>query len=176
MTEPYCGIGDVPKGHKRGTMRECAEKKQIRYYGIKKIDSKTLDLSKKKNVIPETREKLFAERAFLVGIIGRNKGRYETTKDPKVADEYYKEWKKHEAKLKKVIAKLKIIEAERLKLKQKSKLKRASKGKSKSKLKRASKGKSKSKLKRASKSKSKSKLKRASKSKSKSKGYKKQKK
>ncbi len=40
MPKPYCGIGDIPKGHRRGSMKECAEKKQVRYYGIKKIDVK----------------------------------------------------------------------------------------------------------------------------------------
>ena len=62
MADIFCGIGNVPKNKKRGTMRECAEKGQIRYYGIKKIDSKTLSMSKDKkkddNVLPETREKL----------------------------------------------------------------------------------------------------------------------
>lgn len=48
MTEPYCGIGDPKKGQKRGSMRECAEKGQIRYYGIHKIDPKTLEFAKKK--------------------------------------------------------------------------------------------------------------------------------
>jgi len=44
----YCGIGDIPKNNRRGTMKECVEKGQIRYYGIKKIDSVTLKSLKKK--------------------------------------------------------------------------------------------------------------------------------
>lgn len=39
----YCGISEVPKGKKRGSMQECAEKNQIRYYGEKKVDKKIID-------------------------------------------------------------------------------------------------------------------------------------
>jgi len=38
----YCGASDLPKNTHRGSMKECAEKKQIRYYGVKKIDDETL--------------------------------------------------------------------------------------------------------------------------------------
>jgi len=38
MSDIYCGSRDVPKHKKRGSMKECAEKGQISYYGIKKID------------------------------------------------------------------------------------------------------------------------------------------
>src|SRR5690606_13795779 len=43
MTKIYCGIGKVPKNKKLGTMKQCAEANQIRYYGIKKIDRITLE-------------------------------------------------------------------------------------------------------------------------------------
>ena len=39
----YCGIGKVPKTHRVGNMKECAELKQIRRYGAHKIDSKLLN-------------------------------------------------------------------------------------------------------------------------------------
>lgn len=39
----YCDVGDVPKGKKRGSMVECAEKGQIKYYGEKKVDKKIID-------------------------------------------------------------------------------------------------------------------------------------
>lgn len=38
-----CSIKDLTKGQRRGTMMECADKKQIRYYGLKKIDKVILD-------------------------------------------------------------------------------------------------------------------------------------
>ena len=39
----FCGVGDVPKKKKRGSMKECAEKGQVRYYGLKKVDSKLIE-------------------------------------------------------------------------------------------------------------------------------------
>jgi hypothetical protein len=110
MSDIYCGIGKIPKGQKMGTMRECAEKGQVRYYGIKKIDAKTLSLAKNKDVVPETKEKLILSMVSLRGIIKRNKGRYEGAKEKKAADEYHKIWQDAEKKLAKVIAKLKKIE------------------------------------------------------------------
>ena len=47
MSNAYCGIGNVPKGKKRGSMKDCAEQGQIRYFGIKKIDSRLIEASKK---------------------------------------------------------------------------------------------------------------------------------
>ena len=125
MTDIYCGVGKIPKGNRIGTMQECAEKKQVRMYGIKKIDPKTLDLLKQKDILPETREKLILMMSSLRGAIRRNKGRYETTKDAKLKPEYYKIWQKAEKDLVKVVSKLKKIEerrdAEKNKLKSSSK-------------------------------------------------------
>ena len=43
MSKINCGIHKLKKGERRGTMKECAEKGQVRYYGLKKIDSRVLD-------------------------------------------------------------------------------------------------------------------------------------
>lgn len=32
--KPYCGIGPITKGKRRGTVSECEEMNQVRYYGI----------------------------------------------------------------------------------------------------------------------------------------------
>ena len=45
---PYCGINKIPKGQYRGSMTECAEKNQVKFYGLNKVDSKTVDAIKKK--------------------------------------------------------------------------------------------------------------------------------
>jgi len=45
MSKINCGINDLKKGERRGTMKECADKGQIRYYGLKKIDKRTLEKS-----------------------------------------------------------------------------------------------------------------------------------
>lgn len=45
---PYCGIKKVPKGRKRGTVKECKEAKQIRYYGLTNADVEILFTPKPK--------------------------------------------------------------------------------------------------------------------------------
>jgi len=42
----YCGIKDVPKNSRKGTMLECAKKHQVKLYGIHKVDKKLLDIDK----------------------------------------------------------------------------------------------------------------------------------
>jgi len=50
----YCGLGEIPKGKRRGTMHECAKLNQIRFWGLKKVDKKVADalIEKKKGKIP----------------------------------------------------------------------------------------------------------------------------
>ena len=79
MAEIYCGIGKVPKDHKLGSMKQCAEKGQIRYYGVKKVDPKMLTVMKTKGSRGENRDKLVIE---MVTLRGRVRG---LTK--KIADE-----------------------------------------------------------------------------------------
>jgi hypothetical protein len=53
----YCGV-EEPSGHKRrGTAKECLKKNQVRYWGIRKIDSHTLKKMKeyKKSIQEENR-------------------------------------------------------------------------------------------------------------------------
>lgn len=45
MSKIYCSIGKVPKGKRLGSMKECIQANQIRYYGVKKIDPKLLKSS-----------------------------------------------------------------------------------------------------------------------------------
>lgn len=47
MSKPYCGVGKPPKGFKRATMKECLERGQVRYWGVKKIDSRLIEASKR---------------------------------------------------------------------------------------------------------------------------------
>jgi len=40
----FCGISQpIAKGHRLGSMKECLEMKQVRYYGLKKMDSKLVE-------------------------------------------------------------------------------------------------------------------------------------
>lgn len=52
MKDYYCGVREVPKNRRRGTMKECVEDGEIRYFGVKKVDPKMIKLagSKKKKV------------------------------------------------------------------------------------------------------------------------------
>jgi hypothetical protein len=40
--EKYCGIGPVPRNKTRGSMLECVEKGEVRYWGLRSADKKTL--------------------------------------------------------------------------------------------------------------------------------------
>jgi len=42
----YCGAKDVPKGRRRGNMKECSETGRVSYYGVKKIDARMLAVAK----------------------------------------------------------------------------------------------------------------------------------
>jgi hypothetical protein len=78
MSKAYCGYDDkVPKGKKRGTMSECAETGQIRYFGKKLIDSRTAAgaANKKKKAKEEskTREEKIIEMVRQRGIANRER-------------------------------------------------------------------------------------------------------
>jgi len=70
---PYSGIGDIPNGHRRANMKEALEQRQVRLYGLKKVDPKTLEANQNKETIPETREKLILRMVTLKAAINRNK-------------------------------------------------------------------------------------------------------
>lgn len=51
MSDIYCGIEEkIPKGKRRGTAKECWDKKQVRYHGIKGIKPDRLEQYKQGNV------------------------------------------------------------------------------------------------------------------------------
>ena len=57
MSNIYCGAKDVPKNKKRGGMKECSDKRQIRYWGIKKADIKSEPKKEVKKVIKKVVKK-----------------------------------------------------------------------------------------------------------------------
>ena len=91
-----CGVKEPTKNERRGTMVECAEKKQIRYYGLKKVDKKIVDkMSQKKSnmTIEEASGKASGLKTRLVNI----KKKLEIAKkenDIKKIEELTKEFKK----------------------------------------------------------------------------------
>lgn len=113
MSKIYNGIDTLPKGKRYATPQEALEMKQVRRYGRLKIDPRIVDKHEKKEIIPETREKLLLKLAGLRGAINRNKGRYETTKDESAKAKYYEVWQESVKEAEKVIKKLKKIEQDR---------------------------------------------------------------
>lgn len=95
MPKIYCNIGDIPKGHKRGSMKECAEKKQIKYYGEKKVDRKIiisiLDKKKSKKNPQKELDDIKVNLASMVGKIKNITRKIENEDDKKKKKQYEKE-------------------------------------------------------------------------------------
>jgi hypothetical protein len=67
----FCGITrPIPKTHRLGSMKECLDLKQVRYYGLKKIDDK---LAESVNVKKETKSELMIQIAGLRGKLSKIK-------------------------------------------------------------------------------------------------------
>jgi len=49
----YCGIDETPKNSRIGSMKECADAGQIRYYGLHKIDKRVVNSSIKVSINEE---------------------------------------------------------------------------------------------------------------------------
>lgn len=126
MSKIYNGIDKLPKGKRYATPKEALEMKQVRRYGKLKIDPKIVEKHEKKEVLPETREKLLLKLAGLRGAINRNKGRYETTKDEGAKAKYYEVWQESIKEAEKVIKKLKQLEKVKEKVKENEKEKSTS--------------------------------------------------
>lgn len=112
MSEPYCGIGDVPKGSKRGSMKECVEMGQVRYYGIKMIDSKLLEASKKSKNIMQDRKMLINRKIKLTAQIKKLVDKAKIEKNKGIQSEMKDEARSLLISLKKVKDKLAIIDKE----------------------------------------------------------------
>lgn len=70
MPDIYCGIGKVPKNSRLGSMKECAENGQIRYYGLKKIDTKIIEATKAQTAKVNSVDKL---KRYIIKLDGRIK-------------------------------------------------------------------------------------------------------
>jgi hypothetical protein len=81
LAKAYCGIGKVPKGYHRASMKEAAEKGQVRYFGLYKIDQKLVDSVKRE---PLTGKNVLLKKwAGLNGRIKKLEGDIRYKKDPK---------------------------------------------------------------------------------------------
>jgi len=74
MAKAFCGVGNIPKGYKKGSMKECVKKGQVRLYGLYKIDPKLLEqdnTEKKAKVKYYTKNELFLKLSKINGTIIR---------------------------------------------------------------------------------------------------------
>lgn len=74
----FCGIGNIPKGKKLGTALECLQAKQVRRYGVEKIDPRLLEENKEKannNLVKENLKllKIKTEAKLLIKDLGTQK-------------------------------------------------------------------------------------------------------
>lgn len=84
MSNIYCGSKEkIPKGKKLGTMQECADKGQICLYGLKKVDSKIVNKTKK----TETKNKLYKLYGRLMGEKNKLTKQISGERDKKKVDE-----------------------------------------------------------------------------------------
>ena len=107
MSDPYCGIGDMPKGYRRGSMKECAERGQIRYYGIKKIDSTTIANAKAKKESPKM---ILSKMIILDGRAKKLVRDYKYEKDPDKKEKIKQRVKKIEEQIKQLRKQKELME------------------------------------------------------------------
>ena len=116
----YCGVDKLKENQRLGTAKECAELKQVRYYGLKKINKKIVDDNKGMPVKAEARmSKLTKKRGGLRGRIMKIKDEIEDYKNEedyrknqsfqKAVKKLEDEMKKLKEELSKVITKIKEL-------------------------------------------------------------------
>ena len=93
MSKIYCGIGQIPKGSRLGSMKECADKNQVKYYGIKKIDPKLVETIRGASKTSD-RDRIFKELSKNKGKVKRLRDKITGTKDKLVKDKLQKELEK----------------------------------------------------------------------------------
>lgn len=107
MPDTYCGVGKIPKGKRLGSMKECVEKGEIRFYGLKKIDERLIEAMKEKKYSGDNSDDLFIK---VVGLKGKLKfmiKKIQAEKDDNKKDKLKKSAKKLHAEIKILQGKMK---------------------------------------------------------------------
>ena len=91
MSEIYCGIGKIPSKSRLGSMKECAEKKQVKYWGVKKIDAKLLEVAKGSKKDEGSRVNVLKEMAKYRGRVSKLKKALAAAKTKEDKAKYQKE-------------------------------------------------------------------------------------
>ncbi len=84
----YCGVDELNENQRRGTAKECAEIKQIRYYGLKKVSKEIADEYKGIPVESESKERRLVK--IMGGLKGKIAALKEEISDYKDEDDYKK--------------------------------------------------------------------------------------
>lgn len=100
----YCGAGKVPKGQSRGSMKQCIDKNQIRYWGVKKVDSRLLETRGKKKGSKVTRDKLAVKMIGLRGKVSKLSKMVAEEKDKKKKTRLSRDLQKAKTEFKEVAA------------------------------------------------------------------------
>jgi hypothetical protein len=117
----YCGVDKLKSNQKLGTAKDCAELKQVRYYGLKKISKELVEEYKGIPVESDAKIlKLAKKRGGLRGKIEKIKEEIEDYKDEpnykrnktfqKAVKELEEDLKKTKEDLSKIIKKIKEVE------------------------------------------------------------------
>ncbi len=95
MSKIYCGAGKKPKNSRFGNMKECAEKNQVRRYGVNKVDSRIIQSMSSKNKNPVTLHKIGIKAMGFAGKMNKYQRYLKSNKlTDKERKEYTKELKK----------------------------------------------------------------------------------
>lgn len=107
-----CDIGKLPKGHKRGTEKQCLELGKINYYGEKTVGEETIKNIKTQKFIEEKNIKIDKLQTKLIKARGE---RFKIQKEMdreisnKAKKEYEPDLKKAQEKIDKIVKKLKEV-------------------------------------------------------------------
>ena len=108
--EIYCGIKKCPKNKRVGTMKECAEAKQVRRYGVYKIDTRVLQASNESKNIEADRKAILTNIMSLRGKISNITKNIVYEKDPKKKKLLNDQLKEHKIQLQKLNQEFQKIE------------------------------------------------------------------
>jgi hypothetical protein len=108
-TKIYCSIGKVPKGAKLGNMEECAKTKQVRLWGLKKINPKIVEETKLPGAKTESKMEVVSKLSKLRGRHCKLKKDMEKTDSKKEKANIAKEMKELDAEILIYGKKLKVI-------------------------------------------------------------------
>ena len=103
----YCGIKNpIPKNYRLGSMEECLNAGKVNYYGLKKIDSRLVDVQNKELQLKATLKNTKNEFASILGKENKLKKLLDSAKTVEHLEKIKKEMSDIRSKKSKVIDKI----------------------------------------------------------------------